>query len=106
MTYFPCPILDSEGMRHLTGAIEARTRALNAVCANRRYRASSGITCCVGGEAGLQATWPRKKYVSSARLRRALDNRSGVRTQYEIAFNAIIVINTTAKPQPNNIVLL
>jgi hypothetical protein len=41
-----------------------------------------------------------------ARLQGALDNRSGVRTQYEIAFNAIIAINTTAKPQPNNIVLL
>jgi hypothetical protein len=47
-----------------------------------------------------------KKYVSSARPGRSLDIRSAVRTQYEIALNAIIVINTTAKPQPNNIVLL
>jgi hypothetical protein len=28
------------------------------------------------------------------------------RSQYERAFNAIIAINTTAKPQPNNIALL
>jgi hypothetical protein len=57
-------------------------------------------------ECGNWQPKPRKKYVSSARLRRDLDDRSAVRTQYEIALNAIIVINTTAKPQPNNIVLL
>jgi hypothetical protein len=62
-------------------------------------RASAGASAVIGN-------LPRKKYVGSARLRRAFDNRSGVRTQYEIAFNAIITINTTAKPQPNNIVLL
>jgi hypothetical protein len=81
------------------GSCEGR---LQAGCLAEQPAFDVDATC----EWGNWRPKPRKKYVSSARLRRDLDNRSVVRTQYEIAFNAIIAINTTAKPQPNNIVLL
>jgi hypothetical protein len=54
----------------------------------------------------LERNWPERNRSAALDFGELSTIGNGVRSQYEIAFNAIIAINTTAKPQPNNIVLL